>query len=84
MPANPKLHRFPRSKVWDPQTREVVDAVRAYIHREPQPTISKIQRDSVKGKPLADTFHCFQGLLPIPGDHVQHLLLETIDGVKKN
>ncbi|KAI4096957.1 MAG: hypothetical protein LQ344_000760 [Seirophora lacunosa] len=82
MTAKPKLHRFPRSKVWDPQTQEIVDALRAYIHREPQSTISKIQRDSVKAKPLADTFHCFQDLLPIPGDHVQHLLLGTIDGVK--
>ncbi|KAL8958170.1 MAG: hypothetical protein Q9193_004718 [Seirophora villosa] len=83
MPANAKLHRFPTSEVWDPKTQRIVDAVRAYIHREPQPTISKIQRDSVKAKPMADTFHCFQDLLPIPGDPVQHLLLETIDGVKK-
>ncbi|KAL8846533.1 MAG: hypothetical protein Q9221_008385 [Calogaya cf. arnoldii] len=56
MPANPKLRRFPRSK---------------------------IQQDSVKGKSLGDTFYCFQHVLPIPTDEVQHLLLETIDDVKQ-
>ncbi|KAL9604217.1 MAG: hypothetical protein Q9219_000615 [cf. Caloplaca sp. 3 TL-2023] len=82
MPANKKLHRFPRSRIWDPQTQRTVDALRAYIHREPQPSISKIQQDSVKGRPLGNAFHCFQDVLPQPGDDVKDLLLQSIDEVK--
>ncbi|KAI4137609.1 MAG: hypothetical protein LQ341_005071 [Variospora aurantia] len=83
MPANPKLQRFPRSKIWDPKTQKIMDSLRAYIHREPQPTISKIQHDSLKAKRLSDTFNCFQDVLPISSDDVKDLLVETIDGVKK-
>lgn len=59
-----------------------MDALRAYVRREPQPTISKIQQDSLKAKPLADSFHCFQHTIPIPNDEVQHILIKAIDGVK--
>lgn len=83
MSINPKLQRFPRSKVWDPKTQKIVDGLRAYIHRDPQPTISKIQQDSIKGRPLSDAFHCFQDILPEPSDEVKDLLLQTIDEVKR-
>ncbi|KAL8937992.1 MAG: hypothetical protein Q9216_004135 [Gyalolechia sp. 2 TL-2023] len=83
MSTNSKLQRFPKSKLWNPETQKTVDGLRAYIHREPQPTISKIQQDSIKGRPLSDDFHCFQDVLPEPGDDVQNLLLQTIDDVQK-
>lgn len=60
-----------------------MDAVRAYIHREPQPTISRIQQDSLKAKPLAGSFHCFQHIIPIPNGEVQRLLVKAIDDVKQ-
>ena len=83
MLANPKLSRFPRSKVWDPRTQKIVDALRAYIHRHPQPTISKLQQGFVKAKPLDDTFYCFQQVLGVPSDELRDLLLNTIDAVKQ-
>ena len=60
-----------------------MDASRAYIHREPQPTVSKIQQDSLKAKPLADSSQCFQDIIPIPNDEVQRLLVKAIDDVKQ-
>ncbi len=60
-----------------------MDASRAYIHREPQPTVSKIQQDSLKAEPLADSFQCFQDIIPIPNDEVQRLLVKAIDDVKQ-
>lgn len=83
MSINSKLQRFPRSNLWDSRTQKIVDGLRAYIHREPQPTITKIQQDSIKGRPLSDDFHCFQETFPEPDNEVNNLLLHTIDAVKK-
>ncbi|KAI4266318.1 MAG: hypothetical protein L6R38_008823 [Xanthoria sp. 2 TBL-2021] len=83
MAPNPKLNLFPQSKVWDERTQKKVDALGAHIHREPQPTISQVQQESIKGRLVNDDFHCFQDTLSPPGNDVKDLLLQTIDQVKK-
>lgn len=73
------MHRFPRSKVWDKQTQQTVDRLRAFMHREPQPTISHIQNESVKGRPLKDPFLATRDVLQAPPeDDVRQLLFEVI------
>ena len=83
MPTNSKLRRFPKSKIWDSKTRRIVDGLRAYIHREPQPTISTIQHKSLRERPLDESFHCFQDPLPGPGNDIREVLVQAIDVVKK-
>lgn len=73
------MHRFPRSTVWDPLTQQTVDGLRAFMHREPQPTISHIQRESVKPRPLKGPFQATRNVLQAPPeDDVRQLLFEAI------
>lgn len=83
MAPDPKLNRFPESKVWDQRTQRTADALQAHIHREPQPTISQIQQESVKGRPVNDDFHYFQDTLLQPGNDIKDLLLQTTDQVQQ-
>ena len=74
------MSRFPRSKIWDESTQQTVDAVRAYIHRRPQPSLSQIQRESIRERPLSGPFHVLQDTLPAPvEDDVRQCLFRTID-----
>ena len=74
-----KLKRFPRSTVWDKQTQRAVDGVRAFMHREPPPTISHIQNESVKARLLKGPFQATQEALPAPPeDDVKLLLFRVI------
>ena len=74
-----KLHRFPRSKVWDKGTQQMVDRLRAFMHREPQPTISHIQSESIKVRPLKGPFLATRDILQAPPeDDVRQLLFEVI------
>lgn len=74
-----KMARFPRSKVWDKATQQYIDAVRAYVHRHPQPTISIIQNANVRERPPNGPFRLVQDTLPAPTeDDVRQLLFRTI------
>ena len=74
-----KMRRFPRSKVWDKGTQQTVDTLRAFMHREPQPTISDIQNASIKPRPLKGPFLAKQNVLQAPPeDDVRRLLFEVI------
>lgn len=74
-----KMARFPRSKVWDKVTQQNIDAVRAFVHRHPQPTISTIQNASVRERPLKGPFRLVQDTLTAPTeDDVRQLLFRTI------
>ena len=74
-----KLKQFPKSQIWDKRTQQTVDRLRAFIHREPQPTLSYIQGESLKARPLKGPFNALQETLPIPPeDDVRQLMLETI------
>ncbi len=76
---NPKMRRFPRSTVWDKSTQQTVDRLRAFMHREPQPTISHIQRESVKPRPLKGHSQATRRILQAPPeDDVRQLLFEAI------
>lgn len=75
-----KMARFPRSKIWDMVTQQNIDAVRAFIHRHPQPTISEIQSASMRERPVKGPFHLVQDILPTPAeDDVRQLLFHTIN-----
>lgn len=77
-----KLARFPKSKIWDKSTQISVDAVRSFIHRHPQPTISHIQKKSLQERPLKAPFHLIPDILPAPKeDDVEQLLCRTIDAL---
>lgn len=79
-----KMARFPRSTIWDATTQRSIDVVRAFIHRHPQPTISQIQKASVKERPLSksqasDSYHLVQDTLPASTqDDVRQMLFRTI------
>ena len=75
-----KLARFPRSPVWDKITQSIVDGVRAYIHREPQPTISYIQKASAREKSLESSFYSVQDTLSAPAeDDIRQVLFQAIN-----
>ena len=75
-----KLASFPRSKVWDQMTQKNIDAVRAFIHRHPQPTISHMQNESVQERPLKGPFHVLPDTLPAPvEDDIRKALFHTIN-----
>ena len=76
---NAKLARFPRSKIWDKRTQQTVDRLRAFIHREPPPTVSDIQNESAKARPLKGPFCVTRHVLQAPAeDDVRQLLFEAI------
>ena len=71
---------FPRSKVWDQITQQNIDAVRAFIHRHPQPTISHIQNESLRERPLKGPFRLLPDTLPAPvEDDIKKALLGIIN-----
>ncbi|KAL9633075.1 MAG: hypothetical protein Q9164_004917 [Protoblastenia rupestris] len=73
---------FPKSKIWDKTTQRSIDAVRAFIHRHPQPTISHIQNESVHERPLKGPFHLLPDILPAPiEDDIRQALFRTINGL---
>ncbi|KAL8717519.1 MAG: hypothetical protein Q9181_008311 [Wetmoreana brouardii] len=77
-----KMASFPKSQIWDQATQRSIDAVRAYIHRLPQPTISQIQNESVRERPLKGPFHLVPAILPAPNeDDIRQLLFRTINGL---
>ena len=70
---------FPRSNVWDEATQKHVDQLRAFLYREPQPTISQLQEQSLKVRPLKGPCHLIQDILPAPEeDDVRQLLFQII------
>ena len=74
-----KLNRFPRSGIWDEKTQQIVDGLRAFMHREPQPTISHIQNESIKARPLKGSLMATRDILRAPPeDDVRQLLFEAI------
>ena len=76
---NAKLARFPRSKIWDKRKQQTVDGLRAFIHREPPPTVSDIQNESTKARPLKGPFCATRHVLQAPAeDDVRQLLFEAI------
>ena len=75
-----KMASFPRSRVWDQTTQKKIDAVRAFIHRHPQPTISHIQNESVQERPLEGPFRLLTDILPAPvEDDIRKALFRTIN-----
>jgi hypothetical protein len=74
-----KLERFPKQPLWDSLTAQTINKLRAFLHRVPQPTISYIQEQSLKARPLKGPFSVFQTTIPAPPqDDVRQLLLQTI------
>lgn len=79
-----KIARFPRSKVWDETTQQNIDAVRAFVHLHPQPTISAIQDASTRERPLKGPFRLVQDTLPAPTeDDVRQMLFRTIGDLEE-
>lgn len=79
-----KMASFPRSKIWDTATQRKMDAVRAFLHREPQPTISHIQNESVRARPIKSHFRLQSEILPAPAeDDVRQLMLRAVDSLGK-
>ena len=79
-----KMASFPRSKVWDKTTQGRIDAIRAFIHRHPQPTISHLQSQSIQERPLKGLFHLVPDTLPAPvEDDIREALFRTIDSLGK-
>ena len=75
-----KMASFPRSRVWDQTTQKSIDAVRAFIHRHPQPTISHIQNESVRERPLEGPFRLRKDILPVPvEDDIRKALFRMIN-----
>lgn len=75
-----KMASFPKSDIWDKTTQRSIDAVRAHIHRHPQPTISHIQNVGVQERPLEGPFHLVPDTLPAPiEDDIRHALFRTIN-----
>ena len=75
-----KMALFPRSKVWDVTTQRNVDAIRAFLHRHPQTTISEIQSAGSRERPLKGSFH----LMPAPAeDDIRQLLFRTINDLRE-
>lgn len=75
-----KMARFPRSKIWDTATQQNIDAVRAFIHRHPQPTITEIQSANTRERALKGPFNLVQAIFPAPAeDDVRQLLFRTIN-----
>ena len=73
------IAQFPRSKVWDETTQQIVDTIRMAIHRQPAPTISQIQKDSLKSRPLGSAFHVVQDTLPAPAeDEARRVFFQAI------
>ena len=74
------MARFKKSMVWYKSTQQSVDAVRAFIHRHPQPTISQIQQESIKERPSKSSCHLIPDVLSVPiEDDVRQLLFRTIN-----
>lgn len=74
-----KLELFPRSKVWDERTQQLVDGIRTFIHRDPPPTISHIQHMSMKARPLKGAFTSLRDVIQAPPeDDVRQLLFNAI------
>ena len=74
-----KLKCYPRSKVWDERTQQLVDAIRTFINRDPPPTISHIQNESVKARPLKGAFTSLRDVIQAPPeDDVRQLLFNAI------
>lgn len=73
------LGQFPRSKIWDKDTQKAVDAMRLYLHRRPQPTITYIQENSRQGRPVKVVFPTVQDTILPPGeDDIRKLLFRCI------
>lgn len=71
---------FPKSDIWDKTTQRSIDAVRAHIHRHPQPTISHLQNVSVEERPFKGPFHLVSDTLPAPiEDDIRQALFRTIN-----
>lgn len=79
-----KMDSFGKSKVWDTKTQKSIDAVRAFIHRHPQPTISHIQNQSLQERPLEGSFHLVSDEFPAPvEDDIRQALFRTINALEK-
>ena len=73
---------FPRSTVWDKETQQAVDGVRAYIHRRPQPTISKLQEDSRKARtPKESSHYCEDTFQSPPEDEARQAFFKAVDSL---
>lgn len=60
----------------------MVDGLRNFIHREPPPTVSHIQNESMKPRPLKGAFTSLREIMnPPPEDDVRQLLFEAITGL---
>lgn len=74
-----KMASFPKSDIWDQTTQQNIDAVRAHIHRHPQPTISHLQNVSIQERPMKGPFRLVPDLLPAPvEDDIRQALFGTI------
>ena len=62
------LKLFPRSPIWDKQTQRIVDMIRAFVHRNPPPTISFIQQSSLKAGTFRGDFHIVQEEIEAPSE----------------
>lgn len=79
-----KMASFPKSKIWDTATQRSVDAVRAFLHRHPQPTISYIQNESVRERPLKGHFRLQSEIFPAPDeDDIRQVMFSAIDSLRK-
>jgi acetyl esterase/lipase len=76
--------KFPPQEKWDDTTKQVVETIRSHLHREPQPNLSAIQRESRKSRrPKGPFIHC-KATLPIPAeDDTRQLFLQVVDEIEK-
>ncbi|ESZ95459.1 lipase/esterase [Sclerotinia borealis F-4128] len=81
MPMN---SQFPQSEKWDDTTKKVVETIRSHLHREPQPNLSTIQKESRKSRRSKGPFlHC-KATIPVPAeDDIRQLFLQVVDEIEK-
>lgn len=73
---------FPRSTVWDSETQQIVDGIRARIYRQPPSTISQIQASSRRPRPIPEGFYVVSDAVPLPQeDDVRKLFSHALQSL---
>lgn len=75
---------FPPQEKWDETTKQAVEIIRSHLHREPQPTLTAIQKESRKARRLKGPFRQHKATIPTPAeDDIRQLFLEVVDEIQK-